>query len=78
MKKGSEILLPATIPCGAAAGAACGLAITPICAVEGVFDILTCGAFADGYFSWINTDHLKGISMKTVQDEITEQSSDSN
>jgi len=78
MKKGSEILLPATIPCGAAAGAACGLAITPVCAVEGIFDTLTGGAFADGYFSWINTDHLKGISMKTVQDEIIEQSSDKN
>ncbi|MCK5851617.1 hypothetical protein KAH27_01195 [bacterium] len=76
MKKGSEILLPATISCGAAAGAACGLAITPICAVEGAFDTLTGGAFADGYFSWINTDHLKGISMNTVQDEIIDQSSD--
>ena len=76
MKKGSEILLPATIPCGAVAGAACGLAITPVCAVEGVFDTLTGGIFADGYFSWINTDHLKCISVKTVQDEIIEQSSD--
>lgn len=76
MKKGSEILLPATITCGAAAGAACGLAITPVCAVEGVFDTLTGGAFANGYFSWINTDHLKCISVNTVQDEIIEQSSD--
>ncbi len=76
MKKGSEILLPATIPCGTAAGAACGLAITPVCAVEGIFDTLTGGAFANGYFSWINTDHLKGISVNTVQDEIIEQSSD--
>ena len=76
MKKGSEILLPATIPCGAVAGAACGLAITPVCAVEGIFDTLTGGIFANGYFSWINTDHLKGISVNTVQDEIIEQSSD--
>ncbi|RLD12578.1 MAG: hypothetical protein DRI44_00105 [Chlamydiae bacterium] len=76
MKKGSEILLPATIPCGTVAGAACGLAITPICAIEGLFDTLTGGFFADGYFSWINTSDLKSISMKTVQDEIVEQTTD--
>jgi len=74
MKKGSEILLPVTIPCGMAAGTACGLAITPICAIEGFFDTLTGGMFANGYFSWINTDDLQNLSMKTVQDEITEAS----
>ena len=74
MKKGSEILLPVTIPCGMAAGTACGLAITPICAIEGLFDTLTGGMFANGYFSWINTDDLQNLSMKTVQDEITEAS----
>ena len=72
MKKGSEILLPFTIPCGMTAGVVCGLAITPICAVEGLFDTVTGGIFADGYFSWINTEDLKNLSMQTVQDEITE------
>ena len=72
MKKGSEILLPFTIPCGTIAGATCGLAITPICAVEGLFDTITGGIFANGYFSWINTEDLKTLSMQTVQDEITE------
>ena len=76
MKKGSEILLPFTIPCGAAAGAACGLAITPICVVEGVFDTITGGIFADEYFSWVNTEDFKNLSMKSVQDEITDETDD--
>jgi len=70
MKKGSEFLFPITIPCGMAAGATFGLAFTPICAIEGVFDTVTFGAFSDGYFSWVDMEELKDVSASSVEKEI--------
>ena len=51
------LLLPYTIPAGIGGGAVIGALLAPVVAIEGVFDTLTFGAFADKPFDWFGSPH---------------------
>jgi hypothetical protein len=58
-------LVPYTAVAGGAIGATTGAMLSPIIAVEGVFDLMTAGAFAKRPFSWFNVKVPMDMNMDT-------------
>lgn len=60
------LLIPYTAPAGLAAGTVFGAAVTPILAIEGVFNTLTFGAFADHPFDWFRGPRVYEYTEETL------------